>query len=138
MRALFLAFCFSSLFGCSVDGPAPVVLEDIVITAPRPGGNTSAGYLRIRNNRSETLTLTRVASPQFGNIEIHETTTIDGIARMRPLPALTVPANGSVVLEQGGTHLMLMRPAADLSPISLDFYAGDELLLSIQTEIAAE
>lgn len=138
MRPLLLVFCFSSLFGCSVDESAPVVLEDIVITEPRPGVNTSAGYLRIRNNRRETLTLTRVESPQFGNIEIHETTTIDGIARMRPLPALTIPANGRVILEQGGKHLMLMRPAADLSPIVLNFYAGDELLLSIRTEIAAE
>lgn len=138
MRTLIFTFLSLFLFGCTADDPAPVVLEDIVITEPRPGANMSAGYLRISNNRSEPLAITRVESPQFGKIEIHETTTIDGVSRMRPLPALEVPANGSVVLERGGKHLMLMRPGDDLSRVSLDFYSGDELLLSVDTEIAAD
>ena len=138
MRFLLFPFCLSFLVACTADSRAPVVLEDIVITEPRPGANMSAGYLRISNNRGEPLAITRVESQQFGKIEIHETTTVDGVSRMRPLPALEVPANGSVVLERGGKHLMLMRPAADLSRITLDFYSGDELLLSVDTEIAAD
>ena len=138
MRILLYAFFLSFLFGCTADDRAPVVLEDVVITEPRPGSNMSAGYLRISNNRGEPLAITRVESPQFGKIEIHETTTVDGVSRMRPLPALEVPPNGSVVLERGGKHLMLMRPGDDLSRISLDFYAGDELLLSVDTEVAAD
>lgn len=138
MRTLIFTFLSLFLFGCTADDPAPVVLEDIVITEPRPGANMSAGYFTISNNGREPLAITRVESPQFGRIEIHETTTIDGVSRMRPIPALEVPAGGSVVLERGGKHLMLMQPAADLSRIALDFYAADELLVSISTEIAAD
>ena len=138
MRYLFYAFCLPFLFACTPETRAPVVLEDVVITEPRPGANMSAGYFTISNNRGEPLAITRVESPQFGKIEIHETTTIDGVSRMRPIPALEVPAGGSIVLERGGKHLMLMQPAADLERISLDFYAADELLVSIDTEIAAD
>lgn len=138
MRILLFALCLSFLVACAADDRAPVVLEDVVVTEPRPGANMSAGYLRISNNRGEPLAITRVESPQFGKIEIHETTTIDGVSRMRPIPALEVPPNGSVVLERGGLHLMLMRPIEDLSRVQLDFYAGDELLLSVDTEITAD
>ena len=138
MRILFFAFCLPLLNACAPDNGPPVVLEDVVITEPRPGVNMSAGYFTISNNGSEQLAITRVESPQFGKIEIHETTTIDGVSRMRPIPALEIPAGGSVVLERGGKHLMLMRPEADLSRITLDFYATDELIVSINTEIAAD
>ena len=95
-------------------GPQPpLVASGVEITAPLPGRPMSAGFLVLRNTTDEAIRITGVSSPQFGSVEIHETTIENGIARMRRLDALVVPAHGSVTLERGGKHLMLMR-ARDL------------------------
>lgn len=55
-----------------------------------------------------------LGSPGFDSVELHQTTTADGISRMRSLDSLNVPARGEAVLEPGGTHLMLFGPRQDL------------------------
>ena len=46
---------------------------------------------------------------------IHETEIKDGVARMRH-GSLVIPAAGSVLLEPGSTHIMLMGLSLELSP----------------------
>ncbi len=129
MRFLVLSIA-CLLAACGVPQP-PLVASDVEITRPMPGRHMSAGYLVLHNNTDEAIRITRVTSPQFGNVEIHETRVTDGIARMRELEALVVPARGSVTLERGGKHLMLMR-AGDLGDsVSLQLLSGDAPVLSI-------
>jgi len=78
-----------------------------------------------------------VTSPQFGAVELHESTVEDGVARMRAIPELVVPAHGTATLERGGKHLMLMAPGGDSDDVSLNFYDGDQLLLSIAANYKA-
>lgn len=113
-------------------GPqAPLVATDVEVTRPIPGRDMSAGFLVLTNNTTAALRITRVTSPQFGVVEIHETTLDDGVARMREVPVLVVPANGSVTLERGGKHLMLMR-AQDLgASVTLQFFNDDTPVLTI-------
>jgi len=92
----------------------------------------SAGFLVLTNNTDEPIRITHVTSPQFGSVELHETRVEDGIARMRSIDALVVPAHGSVTLERGGKHLMLMQ-ARDLGDVvSLQLMSGDDPVLAIQ------
>lgn len=118
---------------CGNGAGAPFVVADVTVTAPRPGTSVSAAYLRIDNDGSAPVTLTRVASPQFERVEMHETITDDGIARMRPLKDVTVMPGETVRFERGGKHLMLFRPTEALSQVTLNFYSGDELLLTVTT-----
>lgn len=118
------------LAACGAPEP-PLVVTDLEITRPMPGMNMGAGFLVITNNTDEIYRITRVSSPQFEAVEIHETTTTDGVSRMRELDALVVPANSSVVLERGGKHLMLMR-AHDLEDlVTLQFFSEDLPVLSV-------
>ncbi len=121
--------------GCSRPAGPPVVVSDIEITPPRPA--MSAGYMTIANNAAGDLNITRVESPQFGRVELHESTIEDGVARMRKLEALTIPPGDSVRLERGGKHLMLMKAAADLDTVTLNFYSDDALLVSVEARIVA-
>ena len=123
--------CAVFLLSCSEPAQPPLVAADIVVTRPLPGMAMSAAYLSLHNNSNAAITITRVTSPQFGAVEIHESTVADGVARMRALPALTIPAGGTVALERGGKHLMLMRPAGDVDSVSLEFFDGDTLILSV-------
>ena len=128
----------AALLGCSAEVAAPLVATNVVVTPPRPGANMSAGYLTIRNNSRETITLTSVTSPQFGHVEIHETTIENDIARMRPLDSVTILAGQSVTFEPGGKHLMLMRPEDSFAAVTLNFYSNEQLMLSISTSGGGE
>jgi copper(I)-binding protein len=111
---------------------APLVADNVEITRPMPGRHMSAGYLVLANNTDEPIHITSVASPQFDAVEIHETTLEDGVARMRRLDELVVPAQQSVRLERGGKHLMLMR-ARDLGDsVSLQLLSDGTPVLALE------
>ena len=125
------------LAACSADLP-PLVASDVEITRPMPGRQMSAGFLVLANNTADDINITSAASPQYGAVEIHETTTEDGIARMRELDVLVVPANGTTVLERGGKHLMLMRGADIGDSVSVQLFSDDRLVLTIDYVFSGE
>jgi len=118
------------LAACGAPQP-PLVATDVEITRPMPGRQMSAGFLVLTNNTDEPIHITSAASQQFGSVEIHETTVEDGISRMRRLDALVVPAHGSVTLERGGKHLMLMNARDIGDAVSLKLFAGDMPVLEL-------
>jgi len=120
---------------CSAE-QAPLVANDVVITRPPPGMQMSAGYLTLSNNTAATITIDRVASPEFASVAMHESVLEDGISRMYPLDTVAIPAGESVHFKPGGKHLMLMRPTGDASSTTLEFYSGDALLLTVDATMS--
>lgn len=138
MRRRFIMFCILAATGAcnSHDGP-PVVAANVVVTAPAPGMPMAAGYLDISNHSGTSIHITRVSSPDYEAVEMHETVVEDDVARMRAIPVLEIEDGGTVVFERGGKHLMLMRPAGTPETITLNFYSDEELLLSVSAEFTA-
>ncbi len=128
-----VVFLALALGACSTAEQPPLVASDVQVTGPMP--RMKAGYMTLSNNTDEAITITRVSSPQYGRAEIHETVVEDDVARMRPVDALTIPAGDSARLEPGGRHLMLMQPVDSPESVSLNLYAGDTLLLSVQADV---
>lgn len=125
------------LAACSADEPAPLVANDVQVSAPRGGMPMRAAYLTLRNNTAEPIRITSAASPSFASVELHETIYDDGIARMRPVPVVVIEPKASVRFEPGGMHLMLIRPIDDGATsdrVQLDFYDGERLLISVTTD----
>lgn len=135
MRIVALIVCLF-LSACGGEAEAPLVASDIVITEPMPGRHMSAGYISFTNNTSDAINITHVVSPEFEAVELHESLVEDGIAKMRRIETLTIPANSSVSLQRGGKHLMLMRPTSALDTVSLSFYSGDTLLLNVKAPVS--
>jgi copper(I)-binding protein len=138
MRATQLAILLTCLVfsGCSKEALPPLVASDVVITAPMPGNSMSAGYLSITNNTSDTVTLSHVESTEYDSVEIHESVLEDGIAKMRRLGELTIPAKSTIKLEPGGKHLMLMRPSGTSNQVTLSFYSKNTLLLGVTAPLS--
>lgn len=134
-RILPVLLLVAGLTACGTTEEPPVVVSNLEITAPLPGSGMSAGYLEITNNGGDTLRITRVDSPEFGKVAIHQTTLEDGVARMRPADAITVPPGQTIALERGGMHLMLMSPAENAERVTLHLYSGDTPVVSVATEI---
>ena len=130
MNRRYLLLAFALLAACGAPRP-PLVATDVEITRPMPGRNMSAGYLVLTNNTDTPIRIDGVSSPQFGMVEMHETTIVDGISRMREIEELVIPAHGSVVFERGGKHLMLMRATNLGQTISLQLLSDGAPVLSL-------
>lgn len=130
MKRTLLALCAASLVGCGPGGspsgeesdgalaraaideslvPEPMIDEPWVRAAP-PTATVMAGYLRISAGATE-ITVSGVDCEGFGRTELHETRLTDGVASMRRLDSVTVPAGESRSFAPGAMHLMLMAPA---------------------------
>ncbi len=134
MKQLTLAVLFTLLMAACSEAQAPLAASDVVVTQSVPGMRMSAGYFKLTNNSAQSINISHVTSPQFASVEMHETIIKDEVARMVPLQVLTLQPGETVSFEPGGKHLMLMRPGNDFDSVTLQFFAGEALLLSVNTD----
>ena len=128
MKNILLAFAtFFSAITIVWAEDALTVTNALVREAP-PGMMMTAGYADWRNTSGEAIIINGVSSDAFNMIEIHLSSIENGIARMTPQDSLTVPANGSIKLEPGGLHLMLMGAKEAVK-------AGDTIDITLHTSI---
>lgn len=96
------------------------------------GGRTTSAavYLTLHNLDHDALTLTSVSTEAAETVEIHKSFMEDGVMRMQPAGALTIPVEGTLELAPGGLHVMLTKLRAplaegDIFPITLHI-AGEK------------
>lgn len=133
MRRWVILMLALSVLACSGERGAPLSVADIRITRPLPGTSMSAGYFLLQNDSSGDIVVTAVDSPQFARVDMHETVIDDDVSRMRRIDQLHVDAGERVRFEPGGKHLMLIEPQDSLQAVTLNFYSGGTLLLSVNT-----
>jgi len=129
-QVLSLAAIFLS--ACVPDPGPPVSITDVKILAPMPGSSAGVAYFKIENRSETTITVSRIDSPQYNDVEMHETTIEDGVSRMRPVESIRIEPASSVNFMPGEKHLMLMRPSASVvpgSPVTLEFHYDFGLLI---------
>ncbi len=132
MRLLLALVVACMTFGCTDETGPPLIAGNVSIMRPLPGTQTSAGYLELTNRSRNTINITNVTSPEFASVEMHETIIENDVARMRPLANLSIAPGTTASFERGGRHLMLLRPYGTTNYVTLQFYAGDLMLLSVR------
>lgn len=130
LAALLLGFVASS---AAADSDLQV--KDVWIQTAPPGVKVMAAYLEVKNTGKQQQTLTGVSSPAFGKIEIHRSVIHGNMAHMEHQKELPLPPGASVLLQQGGLHLMLMgvkKPLAtgDQVPMTFVFGNGEKISVS--------
>jgi len=69
------------------------------------------GYLIIVNTGTEGDRLVGGSTAVAERLELHESSLVDGVARMRPAQeGIAIPAGDTIALEPGGAHIMLVNP----------------------------
>jgi copper(I)-binding protein len=125
-----LLFATLLLASCKpASAPPAVSVDGAWARATVTGQSGSAAYFTIHNAGGEDNLLT-VSSPG-ADASLHSTSMDNGVMRMRPLEALDIPANGTVELKPGGTHVMLMELKQPLQ-------AGAALELDLKFEKSGE
>ena len=73
-----------------------------------PATRITAVYLTLTNPTPHAITVVGASSPAAKVVEMHEMTTVDGVMTMRQTSKIVIPARGTVKLQPGGMHLMLI------------------------------
>ncbi len=133
-RILLLLIC-ASIASCNSNQP-PLIIEDLVLIRPIPGATMGAGYFTLRNTSKQLIRIDRVDSPDLGAVAMHESVLEDGIARMVELQEIAILPQSTVTFEAGGKHLMLSYTATTPDAVTLHFFAGPAMLLSVQANTA--
>jgi copper(I)-binding protein len=116
---------------------------EIAVSAPwtRAAGQngTGAGFLAIANRGAAADRLVGASSPIARVTEIHTHIREGDILRMRPVAAVELPPGGTVTLQPGGFHLMLIGLKEPLIqgqavPVTLRFERAGEVqvMLAVQ------
>lgn len=94
-------------------------------------GTNSAAYLVIENDGPRPDRLTGGSTPAAERLEIHESTFVDDVMRMRRVEGLDLGPGTVTTLSPGGVHLMLLglnEPLVEGEKVSLTLHfqeAGD-------------
>ena len=114
---LILALIFSSpsiAFMSGIDPSRDTQGEIDIIGATIPlapaNASVNAGYVKFTNTSDKDVEFHRFTSPVYDSVEMHITEHSAGSAKMKKVSKILVPANSSIELKPGGTHLMLIGP----------------------------
>lgn len=91
-----------------------------------PGHGMTAAYGELRNTGQESVQLLDYDSDAFASVSLHQSSTENGVSKMREQGIIQLEAGESLSLEPGGLHLMLMRASRELE-------VGDEIEIGVIT-----
>ncbi len=127
--ALIPSYSFSATYN-SNNGLSAIVKLDITNvwarTALAPNEN-SAIYMTIKNNDIKEYEIISVSAPLTANrVELHDSYVDDQkISRMRAVDKIVIPAESTIELKPGGTHIMLMALKQELK-------SGDKFTIKLK------
>jgi periplasmic copper chaperone A len=116
-----------------------IVISDAWARPTAAGMPMGVAYFVVRNDGAVPDAIVAASTPAAARVEFHRTTLAGGVARMRPLAEIAVPARSRVMVEPGGIHLMLVDLAAPLVagarvPLVLVFRNAGKVEVSVVVE----
>ena len=98
------------IFSLNVQADQDLEFNQTIIPEGPPVARVLAGYMEIVNNTDSDITIIGAESKLFNSIEFHDIIVEENVSMMEKIGNLVIPANGKVVLQRGGKHLMLFGP----------------------------
>lgn len=110
-------------------------------TRPAAQGQTGAGFMTLKNPDAKPDALIGVSSPLARVVQIHQSSMGGGMASMKEVARVALPAGGAVTFAPGGYHLMfigLTKPVkiGDTAPATLTFASGAKVNVSFVARVA--
>jgi copper(I)-binding protein len=131
IRTIPLAAAFVAL--ASAAQAAPTVQS--AWSRPAAQGTIGAGFMTLANPGAKPDALVAVESPGAPQVQIHQSSMSGGMASMKAVASVPVPAGGRVTFAPGGYHLMFMgltkaQKIGDRLPATLVFASGARVKVS--------
>jgi len=116
-----------------------IQVGDVHAAPTPPVAGVAAVYLSITNHGAKADSLMSLASPIAEKVEIHSSTTTQGVMQMRRVEALECPPGVTVKVQPGGMHIMLINlkhplVAGSTFPLSLKFRDAGMLVVQVSVK----
>jgi copper(I)-binding protein len=113
-------------FGAEAAKVGNLTITGLWTTATPPGAPTATGYLTVANTGNTADRLVEVSSPVAATAMLHQMDITNGIASMRMVSGIDIPAGKTVSLDPTGFHVMfetLSQPlrTGQTLPVTLTF-----------------
>jgi copper(I)-binding protein len=107
-------------------------INDLWVRGSVPGQTNGAGYMMINNPTGVSDRLLSAESEASTRLELHTVLTENGVAKMRQVTGIDIPAKGSAKLAPGGFHMMFLQltgpfKQGELVPVVLKFEKAGEV-----------
>lgn len=118
----------------------PIVVTSAWARQTAATAAVTAVYLTLVNTGRVADSLQSLATPVAARAEVHETTIVNGIARMQQIKALDLPPNTPISLSPAGKHIMLLdlkrplRPGSSF-PLTMTFARSGSAELTVAVTI---
>jgi copper(I)-binding protein len=89
-----------------------------------PADLPAAGYVTLRNNGNQPLTLIKASTPDYGLTMFHASRTQQGVEQMVPVDSVHVAPHSQLSFAPEGLHIMLTQPTRAIQP-------GDYVILTL-------
>jgi hypothetical protein len=117
IRIALYALPVLALLACSPTPQSPELrLVGGWVRAMPEGASMSAAYGTLQWHGDEPLVIAEWHSDAHGDVSLHRTVERGGQIRMEAAPPAAILPGGSLSLQPGGLHLMLMQPGRELAP----------------------
>ncbi|MFD0858568.1 copper chaperone PCu(A)C [Roseovarius aquimarinus] len=120
---------------------ADIMVEDAYARSASPAAKSGAAFMQIVNH-GEDDRLIGAASPAAEKVELHtHVETGDGVMQMKHVEeGFEIPMHGTLSLERGGNHVMLMGLTAPLEqgdsiPVTLTFEKAGEMTVDVMVDL---
>lgn len=128
-----------STLALAADGP---VITQAWARATAPGVDVGAVYMTI-DGGPQADQVVSASTSRASMVHLHTVEASGGVAKMRPIDGIDVPAGKRVVLAPSGTHVMLMglaKPlvAGEKFPLTLHFAKSGDRAVDVTVRAAGE
>ncbi len=125
LKKLLTVFSFAALAATAGVALAEATVQSPWARATPPTAKNGAAFMTIKGGGAGDR-LVSASAPVSERVELHTHLMEGGVAKMREVPAIDVPANGAVELKPGSYHVMLIGLKAPLKeggtfPLTLRF-----------------
>ncbi len=115
-----------------------VIIKDAYIRAMPPGQKVTAMFVTLENPSDDNHELVKAEGNVSDAVELHEHKHVNGMMKMGQVSSIAIPRKGSIALQPGGYHVMLIGLKQDLKlgdkvPMKLTFEDGSSQ--DIQPEV---
>ena len=106
-----------------------------------PGQSVSAAFMILHNHGIKERSVVAAYSDVAAAVELYNHIMEDGMMKMRRVDAIVIPGHGEVVLQPGGSHIMLIGLTRSLEmgekvAIELEFADGERLSFEAPVQMA--
>lgn len=86
---------------------ADIEIQDARIRPTFPGMSVTAIYMKIKNNSTKDIRLTKITGDFAPTFELHNMEMSEGKMVMRPVDSILIKGHSTTELKSGGLHVMV-------------------------------